>query len=377
MTTGQRFIALDVFRGMTICFMIIVNTPGSGAEPFGPLEHAGWHGFTPTDLVFPSFLFAVGNAMSFSLERYRQMGMKAYFNKIIRRTILIFLLGYLMYWFPFFRLDANGHIIGAPITNTRIMGVLQRIALCYFFASLLIYYFRTRTVITIAIVLLILYWFILLFFGDSSQPFSLLGNAGLYFDKWLMGNHHLYHGEGIPFDPEGWLSTIPAIGNVVAGYYTGVFIREKGKTYETLSRLMLVGTLFIFIALWWNMTFPVNKKLWTSPFVLLTSGIDLLLISALIYVIEINAGIVKGWTRFFIVFGKNPLFIYLLSELLVTILFMIRINKTQSFFSWINKIFFQVIAPGSVGSLLFALTYMLFCWSVGWFLNKRRIYVKV
>jgi predicted acyltransferase len=373
----QRFTALDVFRGMTICFMIIVNTPGSGAAAFGPLEHAGWHGFTPTDLVFPSFLFAVGNAMSFSLDRYRQLGTQAYFSKIIRRTLLIFLLGYLMYWFPFFRFDAAGNMVGAPIRNTRIMGVLQRIALCYFFASILIYYFKKRTVITITIVLLLLYWFLLLVCGDQSQPFSLLGNAGLFLDKWLMGTHHLYHGEGIPFDPEGWLSTIPAIGNVVAGYYAGVFIREKGKSYETLSKLMFVGVLFIFIALWWNMSFPINKKLWTSPFVLLTSGIDLLLISALIFVIETNDRVSKGWTQFFIIFGKNPLFIYLLSELLVTVLFMIRMGNNQSFFTWINKVFFQVIAPGSVGSLLFALTYMLFCWSVGWILNKRKIYVRV
>ena len=377
MTTAQRSIALDVFRGMTICFMIIVNTPGSGATAFGPLEHAQWHGFTPTDLVFPSFLFAVGNAMSFSLDRYRQLGARSYFVKIIRRTLLIFLLGYLMYWFPFFRLDASGHMLSFPIRNTRIMGVLQRIALCYFFASLLIYYFTRRTVITVSVGLLLVYWFILLLFGDSSQPFSLLGNAGLSLDKWLMGNHHLYHGEGISFDPEGWLSTIPAIGNVVAGYYTGVFIREKGKSYETLAKLMLVGALFIFIALWWNMVFPINKKLWTSPFVLLTSGIDLLLISALIYVIEMSARPGKGWTQFFIIFGKNPLFIYLLSELMVTILFMIRVHKTESFFGWINKVLFQVIAPGPIGSLLFSLTYMMFCWTVGWVLNKKRIYVKV
>src|SRR6476620_12414677 len=125
---SPRFLSLDVFRGMTICFMIIVNTPGSGAEPFSPLEHAGWHGFTPTDLVFPSFLFAVGNAMSFSLKRYQDLGDMAFLREVLKRTALIFLLGYLMYWFPFFRLDANHHIIGAPIANTRIMGVLQRIA---------------------------------------------------------------------------------------------------------------------------------------------------------------------------------------------------------------------------------------------------------
>jgi predicted acyltransferase len=371
----QRFLSLDVFRGMTICFMIIVNTPGSGANPFSPLEHAGWHGFTPTDLVFPSFLFAVGNAMSFSLNRYREMGEAAFLKKIIKRTVLIFLLGYLMYWFPFFRLDAQHHIIGAPIAHTRIMGVLQRIALCYFFASLLIHYLKPRSVITISVLLLPGYWILLLVFGDHGQPYSLLGNAGLYLDKFLMGNDHLYHGEGIPFDPEGWLSTMPAIVNVVAGYFAGRFIQGKGKNYETLAKLMLVGALLIFIALWWNMIFPINKKLWTSSFVLLTSGIDLLLISALVYVIEMKD--YKGaWTRFFLVFGKNPLFIYLLSELLVTVLFMIPVGR-QSFFGWINTVFYQVIAPGAVGSFLFAISYMLLCWCMGWWLNKRKIYIKV
>ena len=129
----ERFLALDVFRGMTICFMIIVNTPGSGASPYAPLEHATWFGFTPTDLVFPSFLFAVGNAMSFSQSKYKLISNAAFLKKIIKRTILIFLIGYLMYWFPFFNLDAHGHITGAPMSHTRIMGVLQRIALCYFF----------------------------------------------------------------------------------------------------------------------------------------------------------------------------------------------------------------------------------------------------
>src|SRR6476620_8308384 len=160
--TYERFLSLDVFRGMTICFMIIVNTPGSGATAFAPLEHARWHGFTPTDLVFPSFLFAVGNAMSFSLGRYKQISDAAFLKKVLKRTLLIFLIGYLMYWFPFFRLNDAGHITGAPISNTRIMGVLQRIALSYFFASLLIHYLTARKVIIASILLLVGYWVILL-----------------------------------------------------------------------------------------------------------------------------------------------------------------------------------------------------------------------
>jgi predicted acyltransferase len=374
---SERFLSLDVFRGMTICFMIIVNTPGSGAIPFSPLEHAQWHGFTPTDLVFPSFLFAVGNAMSFSLGRYKQVSNAAFLQKVFKRTALIFIIGYLMYWFPFFRLDDSGHIAAAPISNTRIMGVLQRIALCYLFGSLIIHYFSTRKVIIISVLLLVGYWILLLLFGNHQQPYSMLGNAGLYLDKFLMGTNHMYHGEGLPFEPEGWLSTMPSIVNVVIGFYAGRFIQEKGKGYETISKLMLMGSLFIFIAIWWNMIFPINKKLWSSPFVLLTTGIDLLLISALIYILEIKNKNNLGWSNFFMVFGKNPLFIYILSEILVIILFMVRINPQQNLFGWINSVAFQAIAPGPLGSFLFAICYMLLCWSVGYWLNKRRIYIRV
>ena len=374
---SPRFLALDVFRGMTICFMIIVNTPGSGAVAFAPLQHAGWHGFTPTDLVFPSFLFAVGNAMSFSLDKYRLISSAVFFGKIFKRTLLIFLLGYLMYWFPFFRLDNYGHIISAPIGNTRIMGVLQRIALCYFFASLLIHYLPAKKVIVVSVILLIGYWFVLLLFGNSSQPFSLLGNAGLYLDKFLMGNDHLYHGERVPFDPEGWLSTLPAIVNVIVGYCAGKFIQKHGRGYDTLTRLMLVGFLFIFAALCWNIIFPINKKLWTSSFVLLTTGLDLIILSSLIYIIEIKKWVKFKWSNFFLVFGKNPLFIYLLSELLVTVLDMIRVAPHENLYGRINKVFFQAIAPGAMGSFLFAVCYMLICWGIGWWLDKRKIYIRV
>ena len=374
---SPRFLALDVFRGMTICFMIIVNTPGSGAVAFAPLQHAGWHGFTPTDLVFPSFLFAVGNAMSFSLDKYRLISNAVFLRKIFKRTLLIFLLGYLMYWFPFFRLDNEGHIISAPLANTRIMGVLQRIALCYFFASLLIHYLSARKVIIVSVILLTGYWFVLLLFGNSSQPFSLLGNSGLYLDKFLMSNDHLYHGEKIPFDPEGWLSTLPAIVNVIVGYYAGRFIKKNGRGYDTLARLMLVGSLFIFAALCWNIIFPINKKLWTSSFVLLTTGLDLFILSSLIYIIEIKKWIKFKWSNFFLVFGRNPLFIYILSELLVTVLEMIRVSPRENLFGKINTVFFQAIAPGAMGSFLFAIFYMLICWSIGWWLDKRKIYIRV
>ncbi|TWJ04526.1 putative acyltransferase [Mucilaginibacter frigoritolerans] len=374
--SANRFLSLDVFRGMTICFMIIVNTPGSGAAAFPPLDHAAWFGFTPTDLVFPSFLFAVGNAMSFSQKKFIGLSSGSVVFKIFKRAALIFLLGFLMYWFPFVEHNASGWSF-SPISHTRIFGVLQRIALCYLFASLLIYFIKSKTaVIVISALLLVGYWILLLVFGDHTAPYGMLTNAGTYLDKFLLGDNHLYHGEGVAFDPEGILSTLPAIVNVIGGYYAGKFIQEKGKGYETLAKLMLFGFLFIFIALCWNMTFPIAKKLWTSPFVLLTVGIDLIWISALIYIIEIKSFNKANWTAFFTTVGKNPLPIYLFSELFVEVLYMISVHG-KSFYGWINDVFFQVIAPGAIGSLLFAVCYMLICWTVGKILDKNKIYLRV
>ncbi len=374
---ANRFLSLDVFRGMTICFMIIVNTAGSGATPFAPLEHAAWFGFTPTDLVFPSFLFAVGNAMSFSQKKFLALSNSAFLLKILKRTALIFLFGYLMSWFPFVEHTATGWSL-LPISHTRILGVLQRIAICYFFASLIIRYVSSKTaVIIISVVLLFGYWALLLIFGDHTQPYGMLSNAGTYLDKWVMGDNHLYHGEGVAFDPEGILSNLPAIVNVICGYYAGKFIQEKGKGYETISKLMLYGALFIFLALCWNMSFPISKKLWTSPFTLLTVGIDLMLISALVYVVEILQWNKGNWTAFFTTVGKNPLPVYLFSELFVVILFKIQITPTANAFGWINQVLFQVIAPGAIGSLLFAICYMLICWTFGKILDKNKIYLRV
>jgi predicted acyltransferase len=371
--TSNRFLSLDVFRGMTVCFMIIVNTAGYGAVPYAILEHAKWHGFTPTDLVFPSFLFAVGNAMSFVMKKYELMNTSDVLQKIFKRTAIIFLLGFILYWFPFFYHDKAGHVIFAPISHTRILGVLQRIALCYCIASLMVYFFSMRTVIILSVALLVGYWVILLIFGDPMDPLSMLGNAGLYLDKAILGDNHMYHGEGVPFDPEGILSTLPAIVNVVIGYLTGVFIQKKGKGYETIAKLFFWGCILVLLALCWNAIFPINKKLWSSSFVFITCGIDLILIGSLVYIVEVLNW--NKWTSFFTVFGKNPLFIYLVSEVLLTIID--TIFPGLHFNKWINLKFYQVVAPGPFGSLLFALSFMLVCWLVGYILDKRKIYVRV
>lgn len=370
---SERFLSLDVFRGMSLCFMIIVNTPGAGAIPFDMLEHAPWHGFTPTDLVFPSFLFAVGNAMSFSMKKFNEMENSQVLLKIFKRTFLIFMIGYLMYWFPFFRHNEHGDIIAAPFSHTRVLGVLQRIALCFGIASLMIRYLSIRAVIWTSVVFLLGYWAILMIFGAPGEELTMTGNAGMFLDKFILGDAHLYHGEGIPFDPEGILSTIPSIVNVIIGYFAGKFIQEKGKGYESISKLMLAGALMVVIALFWHLALPINKKLWTSSFVLVTCGIDLLLIGALLYLIEVKQS--TKWTKFFVVFGKNPLFIYIVAGMLMEIIDLIF--PGMHFYHWINANFFQMIAPGPVGSLLFALSFMLVCWLVGYVLDRKKIYIRV
>lgn len=368
---NQRFLPLDVFRGLTICFMIIVNTPGTN-DIFAPLEHATWHGFTPTDLVFPSFLFAVGNAMSFSMRKYYDLDNATVLAKIFKRTLLIFLLGFIMYWLPFVHHTDDGSLAFNSISNTRIMGVLQRIALCYCFASLMIRFLPKEAVWTISGLLLIGYWIIMRFAGDPSDPYGFHTNAAVHFDKLILGENHMYHDKGTISEPEGLLSTLPAIVNVVIGYYTGLFIQKRKP--NTLSILIRVGCFFIVLATFWNTEFPINKKLWTSTFVLLTAGLDLLILTLLLYIIDIKEK--TAWTGFFTTFGKNPLFLYLLSEVMVIFLFFFTIGN-ESVYAWINSHFFQLLAPGKAGSLLFAITYMLFCWCVGKILDNKRIYVRV
>ncbi|HXB09018.1 MAG TPA: hypothetical protein VNW04_17955 [Puia sp.] len=376
LTVSNRSLSLDIFRGMTICFMIIVNNAGNEELAYSPLLHAHWHGFTPTDLVFPSFLFAVGNAMSFAMKKFEPMATGAVVGKILRRTFLIFLLGYLMYWFPFFHHTADGGWALNPLDHTRIMGVLQRIALCYGIASLLIYFTSTRTVLVVSALLLIGYWVILaLAHAPGADPFSMTGNAGYRLDKWLLGEGHMYHGEGVAFEPEGFLSTLPGVVNVVAGYYAGVFIAQKGKTYEGLAKLLLWGAGCLFVAYVLNFFFPVNKKLWTDSFVFITIGLDLVLLSFLIYIIEFCQK--TRWTYFFSVFGKNPLFIYLLSELLAETLSLIPGKGDSDLKEWVNGSFYQQWFPGAFGSLLYSLTFMMICWSVGLMLDKKKIYIRV
>lgn len=370
--TNERFATLDVFRGMTIFLMIIVNTQGSGATPYAAMEHSGWNGCTLTDLVFPSFLFAVGNAMPFAMKKFESKPGKIYLYKILKRTLLIFLVGYFLGWYASMHWD-NGHLAFSAFSQTRIMAVLQRIALCYFIAAIVSYYCSVRWMVIWSVIFLLSYWLLLYMLGEPGMQYSVTGNAVRKIDLLLLGEQHMYRERGIVFDPEGLLSTIPATVNVLAGYVAGAYIIKKGKHYKTVVMLAIAGCILILLGLVWDPFFSINKKLWTSSYVIFTTGIDLLVTSILFYFIEIQQW--KRGINFFTVLGRNPLFIYVLSNLFLFFLIMHIGNKF--FIDWINEVFFQKIAPGPLGALLFALAFTMIFWLIAWVMDKKKIYIRL
>ncbi len=254
------------------------------------------------------------------------------------------------------------------------MGVLQRIALCYGLAALILHFLKVKGAIIFSVFSLFAYWAILFYFGDQPEPYSLNNNAALKFDLALLPAQNLYKGFGIPFDPEGLLSTLPAIVNVIAGYLTGYFIQKKGNKTATVFTLAGAGVALVALAALWQVALPFNKPLWTSSYVLHTVGLDLIILAGLMAVIEIFR--VKSWAYFFEVFGRNPLVIYALSGLLVKTMGLIRIGD-QGLQAWIYQAGFTPWLEGKNASLLFAVAYMLVLWLIGFWMDRNKIYLKV
>lgn len=369
-TASRRFMALDVFRGATVFLMILVNTAGPGAPAYPQLVHAKWIGFTLADLVFPTFLFAMGNAMSFALAKPLDAG--PYLRRLVRRSAIIFLLGYLMYWFPFVTDTTHGWAL-KPFDQTRVPGVLQRLALCYLLAGMMVRWLSPRQLLVAALVLLLGYWAILVQFSAPGMAYDKAGNAGTQLDLWLLGPGHLYKKDG-GFDPEGLLGTLPATVNVIAGYLAGIAIRRGPQLARTVRHMLFGGLALVAAALAWSPWFPIAKKLWTGPYVLLTTGLDLMLLAGAIAAIEI-AGLRVG-TRFFLIFGRNPLAIYLFSELFVITLNLVPAGAAGGLYDWLGIALFQRLVPGPAGSLLCALTYTLACWTVGWWMDRKGLILK-
>ncbi|MGZ5220725.1 MAG: acyltransferase family protein [Chitinophagaceae bacterium] len=388
---NQRFYSLDVFRGATVCLMILVNNPGSWAHIYAPLKHAPWHGLTPTDLVFPFFLFAVGNALAFVMPRLEAGGDAIFWKKVLKRTAIIFLIGLFLNWWPFVRWE-EGHLAfinwvnpNDPSKGVRILGVLQRIALCYFFASVIIYYFKLRKAFYIGLILLLIYW-VLCYTGNPADPYSLKGWFGTAIDKDILGVAHLYKGEGVPFDPEGIVSTMAAVVQVIFGYVVGDYIQKKGKNYEMVTGLFIAGVAMLVTGFCWDMVFPVNKKIWTSSFTVYTSGLATVTIATMIYMIEFK-NIKGGLARFFDVFGKNALFVFALSSFLPKGLALIRIPNglnAKGEMNYINpwnwlyqKVLVNIPGDPKLGSLIYALCVITFMWAICYWMDKKKIYIKV
>lgn len=382
---GNRYYSLDVFRGATVALMILVNNPGSWSHIFGPLKHAPWHGVTPTDLVFPFFLFAVGNAMAFVMPRFEAAGAGEFWKKVIKRTLLIFGIGVLLHWSPFVKWDGE-NLVGKSWENVRILGVLQRIALCYFFASVIVFYGKTKGAYIIGMAILLLYWFACYALGADGDPYSLQGWFGNSIDIDILGVNHIYKGEGVPFDPEGFMSTPAAIVQVIFGFLVGQYIQLKGKNTDMLSGLLVAGLVLTFTGYCWDLVFPINKKIWTSSYTIYTTGLAILTIGVMIYAIEFK-GAKGAWSRFFDVFGKNPLFIFVLSGFLPRVLGMFRwVNETDadgtkhytSFLPWFyNNLCKPISDDPRVGSLVYALLMIGFYWLIVYVLDKKKIYIKV
>ena len=372
----QRYLSIDFFRGLTIAFMIIVNTAGTGDYVYPQLRHAVWHGCTFTDLVFPSFMFIIGVSMWFSFGKFEHKWSAEAGWKILRRTALLFGIGLILNNFPF---------VWKNWDTWRIMGVPQRLALGYGIASVLVLNLHRRALIGVSAAFLLLYWGMLNWFGTPNiDPYEAFGNAVLRLDQWLFGEAHLYKetvapGLRIAFDPEGVLSTLPAVVTVILGWLSGQWMQHRSGQKELLVRDLLTFAIIIgFTGVAWDLFFPINKKLWTSSYVLYAGSLSMIFFALSIWLIDI-----KGWrkgTGFFLTFGANSLFAYVLSEALVMILYAISWGEGENAINakeWIYNTVFQSLAPTEFGSFLFALGYMLVCWLVCRWLFVRKIFIKI
>ena len=368
--TGERIVSLDAFRGITIAFMILVNNPGSWSSVYAPLRHAQWHGCTPTDLVYPFFLLIVGTAMRFSYSRYDYKPSPSLVKKVIWRSVTIFFIGILLNAFPFIRQDWDW-------STFRIMGVLQRIGIAYGLASLAVLYLRPKILFISSGVSLLIYWLVLFLFG-TGDPYSLETNAVRLLDLWLLGPNHLYMGTGIPFEPEGILSTVPAVVTVIIGYAVGRVIQKESDRHVVLRKLIVFGLVGIVSGVVWGLLFPINKQLWTSSYVLFTGGIGTLFVVFCYWLIDMKG--LKKAVRPFVIFGTNSIFVYAVSQLWAKILIKINFHYNDRMISvkgYLYNTIFQPLAGDFNGSLLYALSHVLAFWLLLYWMYRKKIFIKI
>lgn len=385
-TTSQnsRLLSLDILRGITIAGMIMVNNPGSWEYAYAPLKHAHWHGLTPTDLVFPFFMFIMGVSTFMSLRKFNFTPTSAAVWKVVRRTILIFVIGLALGWFgQLMRGLAAGESFGVAASHfdtLRILGVLQRLALAYGLAALIALLIKDKQLPWIIATLLAGYYLILRFgkgFEMSEE------NIIAVVDKALWGPAHMYkdttpEGVRIAFEPEGLLSTIPSIAHVLIGFLFGKMIVENRENHTRVEKLLIWGTLLAFSGLLLQYGCPINKKIWSPTFVLVTTGFAAQLLGLLIWIIDIHKK--EKWSRFFHAFGVNPLIVYVFAGVLANLVGNIRFawqGETISVKSFTYSVLIQPWAGNYFGSLLYALLFVTVCWLFGYILYKKNIYIKL
>ena len=367
-TQTGRLLSLDVMRGLTIAGMILVNTPGTGQYVFAPLRHARWDGLTPADLVFPFFMFIMGVSMFFSLGKYDFGFSQKAVLKVLKRTALIFLVG--------LGLNLFGHLFRygfGEFGRLRILGVLQRLALAYGAGSLIVLSVNHKYILQVAAGLLVFYAGLLAFTG--SQALS-AHNLIAVVDRALLGESHLYRdtladGTRIAFDPEGLLSALGSVGHVLLGFYAGkVILGAKQDKEQVLLKLFILGTVLLFAGLLLSYGCPVNKKVWSSTFVLTTCGLACLLLALLVRIIDVEGK--KGWCLFFESFGINPLYLYVQAALLSTLF------NVSGIHALVHQSLFVPVFGNFGGSLAWAVSFVVLNWIPGYYwLYKKQIYIKL
>ena len=358
-----RILSVDVLRGLTVAGMVLVNNPGSWAHVYGPLRHAGWHGFTPTDMVFPFFLFIVGVAIPLALGPGQERGTPGLARRALRRGAVIFALGLLLHALPWFHL-----------ATLRIPGVLQRIAVCYVAAALLFLWTRGargwRIQAGAAGALLAGYWLLMTRVappGGVAGDLSPAGNLAGYVDRLVLGPH-IWQVAKV-YDPEGILSTLPAIGTTLLGVLAGHWIRGAGQPSRVAGGLAVGGLAATAAGLAWGLAFPINKSLWTSSYALFMAGLCALTLALCYWVVEVRGW--RGWTRPFVVLGLTALPLFFLSSLVARLLYLLRVRPGgPRLQAWLFDHLFAPWLPPLDASLAYALAYVLLWWTLMWALHR-------
>lgn len=385
-TQSKRLLALDVLRGITIAGMITVNNPGSWAHIYAPLRHAAWNGCTPTDLVFPFFMFVMGVAMFISYRKFDYRLTWRTFGKLLYRGALLVLIGWAINWFGIFcrTLSSGGSWVDAlwnnPIARLRFMGVLPRLGIVSFLGGLCLLAFKPKRAPWVAAVLLIVYCIII----GVTHSFELTAdNIVARVDVAVLGDSHMYHMGGIAFDPEGLLSTVPCVAHVLLGVMAGSLIMpaEQKKAIDNwmkINRLFIFGSIILMAGFLLDYAFPINKSLWSASYVLVTCGLASLLLGLLIWVIDICGK--RRWSVFFESFGANPLFIFVLSGILSITMANIKFGfhgDRYSVWGFWYKVCMQPLFGDKLGSLVCALSLIAVLWAIGHILYRKKIYIKL